>query len=110
MKGLKTPGLLGPTKRKVEKDLNDTDTYITGIALLSEKYNQKDYQDALTKLQRPTHRIRRFRAPGGLPKARTDFRLPPEIYKVRLRNYGVDYTPEELVKLAHEGSRKFRRK
>ena len=38
-----------------------------------------------------------------LPKARTDFRLPPEIYKVRLEEFGVDYTPEELAKLAHAG-------
>ena len=35
---LNTPGLLGPPKQQVEKDLGDTNTYITGIGLLLEKY------------------------------------------------------------------------
>jgi uncharacterized protein (DUF885 family) len=37
-----------------------------------------------------------------LPTARTDFRLPPELYAIRLTNFGIDYTPDELARLAHE--------
>ena len=37
-----------------------------------------------------------------LPKARTDFRLPPEVYARNLRQYGVDIPPAQLTKMAHE--------
>jgi len=100
---LNTPGLLGPSKDQVEKDLGDTNTYITGIGLLLEKYNQKDYQDALAKLKEQLTEYDTFLRREVVPKARTDFRLPPEIYKIRLDNAGVDYTPEELEKLGHSG-------
>ena len=100
---LKTPGLLGPAKEAVEKDLGDTDTYITGIALLLEKYNQKGYQDALAKLKQQLTEYDAFMRREVLPKTRTDFRLPTEIYKMRLDNAGVDYTPAELEKLGHTG-------
>ncbi len=100
---LNTPGILGPSKDRVEKDLADTNTYITGIALLLEKYNQKGYQDALAKLKDQLTEYDAFVRREVLPKSRADFRLPPEIYKLRLEQYGVDYTPEELRKIAHAG-------
>ena len=37
-----------------------------------------------------------------LPKARSDFRLPPDIYAIRLSTYGADYTAAELERLAHK--------
>jgi len=100
---LNTPGLLGPAKEEVEQDLGDTNTYITGIGLLLEKYNQKGYQDALAKLKDQLTEYASFVRREVLPKARADFRLPPAIYRMRLENAGVDYTPEELKKLAHTG-------
>jgi hypothetical protein len=74
---LNTPGLLGPSKAELEQDLNDTNTYVTGIALLFEKYNQKDYQTALAKLKDQLTEYDAFIRREVLPKARTDFRLPP---------------------------------
>jgi len=100
---LKTPGLLGPSKAELEQDLNDTNTFITGIGLLFEKYNQKDYQTALAKLKDELNEYDAFIRSEVLPKARTDFRLPPEIYKIQLESFGVDYSPAELQKLGHEG-------
>ncbi len=100
---LKVPGLLGPSKEEVEKDLGDTNTYITGIGLLLEKYRQKDYRAAMAKLKAQLTEYDAFVRREVLPKARTDFRLPPEIYKMRLANSGVDYTPDELKKVAHAG-------
>ena len=100
---LKTPGLLGPSKAELEQDLNDTNTFITGIGLLFEKYNQKDYQTALAKLKDQLNEYDAFLRSEVLPKARTDFRLPPAIYKIQLESYGVDYSPAELQKLGHEG-------
>jgi hypothetical protein len=99
---LKTPGLLGPSKLAVEKDLSDTGAYITGIGLLLEKYKMQGYQDAYTKLKEQLAAYQDFVRKEVLPKARSDFRLPPELYTIALEGYGVDYTPAELTRLAHQ--------
>ena len=100
---LNTTGLLGPSRTEVEKDLNDTDTYVNGIGLLFEKYGQKDYQDALAKLRTQLTEYDAFLRREVLPKARTDFRLPPDVYAIRLESFGVDYAPDELKRIAHAG-------
>jgi hypothetical protein len=48
---LTTPGLLGPSKAELDKNLENTQAYITGIGLLLEKYKMSGYQDAFTKLK-----------------------------------------------------------
>jgi Bacterial protein of unknown function (DUF885) len=100
---LKTPGLLGPPRAEVEKDLAQTATYITGIGLLLEKYNLKDYQDAFAKLKEQLTAYDEFIRKEVLPKTRTDFRLPPEEYTIAREQLGLDYTPAELERLAHQG-------
>jgi hypothetical protein len=95
------PVLLGPSKEQVEKDLDNTNTYVNGIGLLLEKYKVPGYQPAFAKLKEQLAEYDAFVRREVLPKARTDFRLPAEYYKIQLEAYGVDYTPEELVRLAH---------
>jgi hypothetical protein len=99
---LQTPGLVGPPKAQVEKDLAQTATYITGIGLLLEKYNLKDYQEAFAKLKEQLAAHDEFVRKEVLPKARTDFRMPPEVYAIQREELGLDYTPEELARLAHQ--------
>ncbi len=36
-----------------------------------------------------------------LPKARTDFRLPPEKYALAFEGYGIDIPPAQIAKMAH---------
>jgi len=86
---------------EVEKDLGNTQTYITGIGLLLEKYKMQGYQDAYAKLKEQFASYDEFVRKEVLPKSRTDFRLPAAIYATNLENYGVDYTPEDLKRLAH---------
>ncbi len=99
---LNTPGLLGPSKAKVEKDLENTNAYINGIGLLLEKYKMHGYEDAFAKLKTELASYDDFVRTEVLPKARTDFRLPPELYTIALANYGIDYSPDELTRLAHQ--------
>jgi hypothetical protein len=99
---LKTPGLVGPAKAEVEKNLENTNAYITGIGLLLEKYKLRSYQDAFAKLKEQLASYDDFVRNEVLPKARTDFRLPPELYTIALANYGIDYSTEELTRLAHQ--------
>ena len=101
-KRLKTPGLLGPSKEDVEKDLANTKAYLTGIGVLLEKYKLTGYQEAFAKLRDQLAEYANFVRKEVLPKARTDFRLPPELYAIRLEDFGVDYTPAELTRLAHK--------
>ena len=93
--------LLGPSKEEVEKDLSNTNAYVTGIGLLLEKYKIQGYQPVFAKLKEQLAQYDEFVRKEVLPRARTDFRLPPEVYTINLKQYGVDYTPEELVRLAH---------
>jgi Bacterial protein of unknown function (DUF885) len=99
---LNTPGLLGPSKAKVEKDLENTSAYINGMGLLLEKYKMHGYEDAFAKLKTELASYDDFVRTEVLPKARTDFRLPPELYTIALANYGIDYSPDELTRLAHQ--------
>jgi hypothetical protein len=99
---LKTPGLVGPSKLAVNKNLENTQAYITGIGLLLEKYKITGYQDAFAKLKEQLASYDNFVRSDVLPQARDDFRLPPELYTISLENYGIDYAPDELTRLAHE--------
>jgi len=102
---LSAPGLLGPAKAELEKNLGNTDAYVTGISLLFEKYKIPAYQDAVAKLKSQLAEYDAFIRREVLPKARTDFRLPPAIYQIQLENYGVDYAPADLERIAHQGFR-----
>ncbi len=99
---LKTPGLLGPSRLTVNKNLENTQSYITGIGLLLEKYKMSGYQDAFTKLKEQLASYDDFVRKEVLPKSRDDFRLPHELYTIALENYGIDYTPDDLTRAAHQ--------
>ena len=93
---LNTPGLVGPSKMAVEKDLGNTQTYINGIGLLLEKYKMQGYQEAYAKLKDQLTAYDAFVRKEVLPRAREDFRVPPAIYGIALENYGVDYAPDRI--------------
>src|SRR5207237_3696373 len=99
---LKTTGLLGPAKAEVEQDIANMSDFSNGIGLLLEKYKMSDYQGAYIKLKDQLSEYSNFLRKEVLPHARPDFRLPPELYAIRLEDFGVDYTPAELTRLAHE--------
>jgi hypothetical protein len=99
---LNSPGLLGPSKAEVDKDLADMDSYVTGIGDLLVKFKMTGYQDAYAKLKTQVAEYRTFTQKEVLPRARTDFRLPPELYAVNLENVGVDYSPSDLKRAAHQ--------
>ncbi len=98
----KVAGLIGPAKISVSKNLENTNTYVDGIALLLEKYKIKGYEPAVAKLREQMASYDSFVRKEVLPRSRDDFRLPAAIYKIRLEGYGVDFTPAELERLAHQ--------
>jgi hypothetical protein len=98
---LKTPGLIGPSREEVQKDLENSGAFMTGIGLLIEKYKIKDYEQPYAKLKEQMAAYDQFVRDEVLPKARTDFRLPPALYAINLEQAGVDYKAEDLAALAH---------
>jgi len=104
---LKMPGLLGPSKMSVEKNLENTNAYLNGIGLLLEKHKIQGYQPVFARLKEQIASYDDFVRKEVLPGARTDFRLPPAIYAIQLERFGVDYTPAELQRLAHRSFHRY---
>jgi hypothetical protein len=95
------PGLTGPIKAEVEKNLANTAFFIDGIGKLFEKYQINGYQAAYAKLKEQMTAYDEFVRKDILPKARTDFRLPAEEYAYNLEQVGVEVPPAELAARAH---------
>jgi uncharacterized protein (DUF885 family) len=99
---MNSPGLLGPSREQIEKNLSDANSFVTGIGLLLEKYKMQGYQEAYAKFKDQMAEYQQFVRTVVLPKARSDFRLPPALYRQNLEDVGVDFTPDELKQRAHQ--------
>jgi hypothetical protein len=97
---LQTPGLSGPFRDAVERDLANNPKLVAGIAELLQKYGIQGYEEPFAKLKVQLAAYDEFVRKEILPRTRTDFRLPPEIYAQALRDHGVDMPVEELVSRA----------
>ncbi|WP_144080425.1 DUF885 domain-containing protein [Gloeobacter kilaueensis] len=95
------PGLLYPFRAEVEKNLANSATFIDGIDKLFAKYQIADYQQPLARLKAQLASYDAFVRKEILPKARADFREPPELYAFSLEQVGVDIPPEQLTAQAH---------
>jgi uncharacterized protein (DUF885 family) len=96
------PGQSGPAKVQVETDLARADFFINGIGQLFEKYKIDGYQEPFAKLKQQLTDYNAWVKQEILPKARTDFRLPPEEYAFSLEQFGVDIPPDQLTAMAHK--------
>ena len=92
--------LLSPYKAQVEQDLANTTRYIDGVRKLYEKYKIDGADTALAALEKQLRAHDAWVKSSVLAHARTDFRLPPELYANNLKNVGLDITPEELIRKA----------
>ncbi|MFZ0759398.1 MAG: DUF885 domain-containing protein [Candidatus Sulfotelmatobacter sp.] len=96
------PGVVYPARTEIETELGRNSNYLDGIAALLRKYNLKDWQEPYGKLRAQLTEYDAWTKANVLPKARTDFRLPPEEYALDLENYGVDIPPAQLAAMAHK--------
>jgi Bacterial protein of unknown function (DUF885) len=94
-------GLLGPAVIEVEKDLSNTKFFVDGAGELFEKYKIAGYEEPLARLKEQMAAYDSFVRKEVLPRSRSDFRLPPELYNFVLTQYGVDIPAVELTALAH---------
>jgi uncharacterized protein (DUF885 family) len=95
------PGAIFPSKEEVETDLGRNSNYVEGIAALFKKYNLTGWEPAYEKLKVQLADYDTWIKANILPKARTDFRLPPEKYVLAFEGYGIDIPPAQIAKMAH---------
>jgi uncharacterized protein (DUF885 family) len=95
------PGVIFPSKEEVETDLGRNSNYVEGIAALFKKYSLTGWEPAYEKLKVQLADYDTWVKANILPKARTDFRLPPEKYVLAFEGYGIDIPPAQIAKMAH---------
>ena len=96
------PGVVYPARTEIETELARNSNYMEGIATLLEKYKLTGWQEPFNKLKSQLIEYDAWTKANVLPKARDDFRLPPEEYALNLEDYGIDIPPGELAVMAHQ--------
>lgn len=92
--------LTGPYRREVSRSIANAEELMNGIAALMKKYKLADWEDAHAELVRQIKDYNEWVESTVLPRARTDHRLPAEIYAHNLKQYGVTIDPHELIERA----------
>jgi uncharacterized protein (DUF885 family) len=95
------PGAAFPSKDEVETALGRNSNYVDGIATLFKKYKFSGWDDSYAKLKVELTEYDAWVRTNILPKARTDFRLPPEKYALAFEGYGIDVPPAQIAAMAH---------
>lgn len=95
------PGVVYPSRGEVETELGRNSHYIEGMAALFAKYGLRGWEPAYDRLKGQLAGYDAWVRQQILPRARTDFRLPPEEYALALESYGVDLPPAQIAGMAH---------
>jgi hypothetical protein len=98
---LSDPNLLAPSKLQLDKNLATSSLTINGIESLFKRFNIAGYEEPYAALKKQLTDYDGYVREKVLPKARADFRLPPEVYQFQLEQFGIDIPQEQLLKLAH---------
>jgi uncharacterized protein (DUF885 family) len=96
------PGVIYPSRTEMETELGRTSSFVGGMAELMEKYKISGWQGPYEKLTAQLAEYDEWTKANVLPKARTDFRLPPEEYALNLEDFGIDIPPSQIASMAHK--------
>jgi hypothetical protein len=102
MEQMVKPGVVYPARTEIETELSRNSNYMEGIATLLEKYKLTGWQEPLNQLKSQLTEYDAWTKANVLPKARDDFRLPPEEYALNLEDFGIDIPPSQLAGMAHQ--------
>jgi len=97
------PGIIYPAKVEMETEMARNSNYLDGIEALCKEYKLAGWEEPYAKLKTELMDYDAWLKTTVLPKARPDFRLPPEEYALDLENYGIDIPPDQMAALAHKG-------
>jgi uncharacterized protein (DUF885 family) len=96
------PKMIYPAKTSVETNLSRNALYVDGIASLFKQYGLTGWEETYNKLKTQLTGYDEWVKKEILPKARADFRQPPELYALGLENYGIDIPSAQLAEMAHK--------
>ena len=92
-------GLLWPYRGAVEQQLNNCERYIAGMAQLFQASRLAGWEPAHERLAGQLRQHCDWVRANVLPHARATPALPRELYANRLKNAGVDISPEQAIAL-----------
>ena len=101
------PGVIYPAKDELETELGRNSNYVEGIAALFKKYNLTGWEPAYAQLKDQLAQYDAWVRANILPKARTDFRMPPEEYALAFEQYGIDIPPAKIAAMAHAAFKEY---
>jgi uncharacterized protein (DUF885 family) len=96
------PGVIYPARVEIETEMARNSNYLDGIVALLQKYKLSGWEEPFAKLKTQLTDYDAWVRATVLPKARNDFRLPPQHYALDMENYGIDIPPEQLAAMAHQ--------
>jgi len=96
----KDPELIGPFRDDLEKDLANMPRFVAGVAQLFEANGVEGWQEPFNVLGHQLEAWEAFLREELMPRTRTDFRLPEELYRFNLEQSGIDMPVGELVSRA----------
>jgi len=91
---------IGPYKAEVEQAISNATTYAAGIRKLYADFKIANSDATLAELDKQVADYIAWERANVLPKARTDFRQPPELYAFALKQVGIDIDPQALIQRA----------
>ena len=97
------PGLIKPFVGEVEQDLERAPVMIEGLASVFEATELEGYEEDLALLTEQLTAYNDWVEETILPNTRENAALPRELYELELKNYGVDDSPEALIKTGQVG-------
>jgi hypothetical protein len=95
---MEVPGLIKPFSGEVEQDLERAPVMIEGLDSVFGATELEGYEDDLALLSGQLTAYNAWVAETILPNTRSDAALPRELYELQLKEYGVDDSPEALIK------------
>ena len=94
--------LLPPARSQVERDLANGPILVQGLEKLFDEFKIDGWREPFAALEQQLAEYQQFVREEVLPKARTDFRLPVDLYALALEQVGVTRQPEPLVAMARQ--------
>lgn len=91
--------LIKPYKGEVEQDIQRTPVFIQGLEQVFAATDLTGYESSLKLLQDQLTDYNEWVKANILPNTRESAMLPRELYELQLKNYGVNASPEELMKI-----------
>jgi hypothetical protein len=94
---LNDPKLLPPARPQVERDLANAPILLEGIEKLFQQYGVEGWREPFDAFRAQAKAYEEFVRKDVLPRSRTDFRLPADLYAFSLDQVGIGVPREEVA-------------